>query len=133
LPKKTEQPADLCILNDTLGTVLASHAGLAATFFQRFVGLMGKRELRHGEGLVLAPCQAVHTMFMSFPIDLLFLDEAGQVVLAMGEVAPYRRSPVKREAFYVIELPAGVIASSGTRVGDRLLMLFNDGRGRVLN
>ncbi|MGE5559824.1 MAG: DUF192 domain-containing protein [Chloroflexota bacterium] len=130
--KQTEQPVDLCVLNDTSGTVLASHAALAATFFQRFVGLMGKRRLRHGEGLVLAPCQAVHTMFMNFPIDLLFLDETGRVVAALGDVAPYCRSPVVREAFYVVELPAGVIAGSGTKVGDKLTLMPNDGRGRVL-
>lgn len=120
-------------MNDTSGKLIASHASLAATFRQRLLGLLGRRELRRGEGLVLSPCRSVHTMFMNFPIDILFLDESGRVVTALGTVEPYRRSPAVRRARFVVELPAGTVADTGTKPGDRLLMQWNDDRGQALH
>jgi len=86
------------------------------------IGLLGRRSLPQGEGLLLTPCSSVHTFFMAFPIDLLFLDREGRVVKAIAGLKPFRLAFGGRGARACLELPAGAIASSRTAVGDRLLL-----------
>lgn len=110
----------VAVVNDTAGAVLADRATMADTFTTRLVGLLGRVGLAAGEGLVLKPCQAVHTLFMRFPIDVIFVDPGLRVVRTTSALAPYRQSAYQRDAKCIIELPSGTIASSGTKVGDQL-------------
>lgn len=119
---KVRQPV-VRVVNETTGTVLADRALYAATFFRRLVGLLGRRELPPGAGLVLVPCAAVHTLFMRFPIDVVFLDQAQRVVALINDLRPYRCPKGARTAHFTVELPAGALAASGTRVGDQLRLL----------
>jgi uncharacterized membrane protein (UPF0127 family) len=80
-------------------------------------GLLGRSGLGDGEGLVLAPCSSVHTAFMRFPIDLVFLDRAGRVLKVATGVSPWRIR-LHWRAFAVVELAAGVLAHTGTMTGD---------------
>lgn len=112
------------IVNLNNGASLADKACLAGTFLARFKGLMGRSALSPGEALVIKPCNSVHTFFMKFPIDLLFLDENYVVLKTMENVKPFRLSPVVKKSRMVVELPAGLLAATGTRAGDRL-SLFN--------
>ena len=80
-------------------------------------GLLGRTGLTAGEALVLAPCSAIHTAFMRFPLDLLFLDRSGTVLKTASDVRPWRVRAAWG-AFAVVELAAGVLAASGTRRGD---------------
>jgi uncharacterized membrane protein (UPF0127 family) len=80
-------------------------------------GLLGRRGLEPGEALVLAPCSSVHTAFMRFPLDLLFLARDGRVVKTSADVLPWRVRAAWR-AFAVVELPAGIVGRTGTRPGD---------------
>jgi len=82
-------------------------------------GLLGRRSLEEGSAMILAPCSSVHTFFMKFPIDILFVARDGRVVKMCERCRPWRLA-LRPGAFAVIELPAGALEPSGTRVGDRL-------------
>lgn len=121
----------LRVTNTTRGRILADRAREASSFVQRFVGLMGRRELPVGEGLLIAPCDGIHMFFMRFPIDAVFLDGDGVVVRVYAALAPWRVTAIVRTARSVLELPAGVVTASGTQAGDRLVFeRLPDGRRR---
>lgn len=107
------------VRNVSKGTELATAADAAATFRSRFVGLLGRSELRPGEGLLLQPCGAVHTAFMRFPIDVVYLDAALRVI-KIAMLVPFRASVAFRGARSALELPAGAVEASRTAVGDVL-------------
>jgi uncharacterized membrane protein (UPF0127 family) len=111
------------VMNLTRNTPLAAQASRADTFGARFKGLMGVAELPLGYGLHIAPCNSIHTFFMKIPIDVVFLDAAGQVVEVCHAMPPWRMSKVFFGAKSVLELPAGTAAASGTERGDRLEFL----------
>jgi uncharacterized membrane protein (UPF0127 family) len=100
---------------------LATHVEVADSFGARLLGLMFRRGLPAGAGLLLFPCNSVHTWFMRFPIDVLYLDSTGRVVKVVLSMRPWRFGPVVREARQVLELPAG--AATGVEVGDQLTLL----------
>ena len=85
-------------------------------------GLLGKTTLESGTGLLIVPSQAVHTIAMRFPIDVLFVDRNCRVIHAQPSLVPFRLTGVYWKARYVIELPTGVIAQTSTSVGDELLI-----------
>ena len=107
-------------VNLTRQTWLATNVRTAEGFLTRLVGLLGRRRLGAEEALWLVPCRGVHTFGMRFPIDLLFLDEVGDVVGKVEDLHPWRVSPVHRRAHSVLELRSGTIRKSGTREGDRV-------------
>lgn len=109
------------IRNTTRGTELASAAWTAHSPVSRLRGLLGRSGLEPGEALVLDPCSSVHTAFMRFAIDVVYLDRFKRVVKAVSQLKPYRVSGVLRGARSVVELPSGVIEETGTVVGDELV------------
>lgn len=94
--------------NDTALDVLVERLELAVTFWRRFIGLQGRRELARDSGLLLAPCRSIHTCFLRFPLDVVFLDRHGHVVDMRSQLPPWRATLVVRDAWAVLELPAGV-------------------------
>ena len=82
-------------------------------------GLLGREALPVGQALILAPCNSIHTFFMRFPIDVLFMARSGQVLKLAQALGPWRIA-IGWRAAAVIELPAGTIALSETRAGDLL-------------
>lgn len=95
------------------GRVLVAEVRTARGFPGRALGLMGRAPLAAGMGLRLAPCAAVHTGFMRFPLDLVFLDSAGRVVRVVRGARPWRVFRGGRGAVEVIETTAGVTLPSG--------------------
>jgi uncharacterized membrane protein (UPF0127 family) len=85
----------------------------------RMRGLLGRSDLAAGDGLLLAPAGAIHTHFMRFPIDVVFLDGDSRVVEVRGPIGPWRMAR-RRGAKAVLELRAGEAARRGIQVGDRL-------------
>ncbi len=83
-------------------------------------GLLGRRGLEPGEGLWLRPCRQVHTMFMRFAIDAVFLDRELTVVGVCSPLAPWRLSPIFWRARSCLELAAG--AAAWLQPGDALLV-----------
>ncbi|MBX7115594.1 MAG: DUF192 domain-containing protein [Myxococcaceae bacterium] len=81
---------------------------------------MGRSHFPVGHGLVIERCNSIHTFFMRLPIDVAFLDAARKVVQIYPALPPWRVSGIHFSAQSVLELPAGVLAASGTQVGDTL-------------
>lgn len=82
-------------------------------------GLLGRRELTPDSALILAPCSSIHTFFMQFPIDVLFVNRQGVVLRTVHAMPPWRIALALR-AFAVVELPAGVLKATDTRRQDLL-------------
>jgi uncharacterized membrane protein (UPF0127 family) len=101
------------------GEVVVDRCVVADSPAARMKGLLGRSELRQGEGLLLRPASAVHTCFMRFPIDAVFLDGALRVVGISDELRPWRAAS-RRGARAVLELPAGESTRRGLEVGDQL-------------
>jgi uncharacterized membrane protein (UPF0127 family) len=112
----------LTVTNQTRNALLADRCGLAKSFWARGRGLLGRDGLAQGEGLVIYPEWSVHSFFMRFPIDVVFVDRADRVLGVCAAMAPNRPYAGAWGARYVIELPAGVLAATGTAVGDQLVV-----------
>lgn len=108
------------ISNTSKNTVLATDCSVAGTFLKRFMGLMGKKVLEKGSGLIITPCNSIHMCFMKFSLDVVFIDSSNTVVHIIEEIKPWRVSKLVSKAHSVIELPVGTIAASETQPGDRL-------------
>ena len=109
----------LRIVNHTRNTTLASAADIADTSAKRRTGLLKHDRLESGQGLWIVPCESVHTFFMRFAIDLVYLDKKKRVRKVRAMVKPWRLSACLT-AFSILELPAGTIARTGTQPGDQL-------------
>jgi uncharacterized membrane protein (UPF0127 family) len=93
---------------------------------RRLIGLLGKRSLAPGGGLFIVPSQAIHTVGMAFPIDVVFVDKNHCVVGVRNAVRPFRITRVFWKACGVLELPVGTISASHTLVGDQLKVNWRD-------
>jgi hypothetical protein len=82
-------------------------------------GLLGRRSLRAGEGLLIRPAPSIHTFFMRFAIDAVFLGRDGDVLKVADNVKPWRARSC-RGARAVLELAAGEAKRHGISRGDRL-------------
>jgi uncharacterized membrane protein (UPF0127 family) len=108
------------IINKTKNRRLAEQAEVAKTIFKRAKGLLGKNMLQAKEAMIIETCNSVHTFFMRFPIDILFVGKNNKVVGIAHNVSPWRLSPIYWKAAFVIEFPAEAIKDSGTEIGDEL-------------
>ena len=100
---------------------LARHPRWAEGWFERLRGMIGRRFVDGKlDAMVFERCGSVHSCWMSIPLDLIFLDADRNVVALRANLRPWRFCVNCRRAVTVVELPAGVIAATRTRVGDRL-------------
>jgi uncharacterized protein len=111
------------LINRTRDLVLVSQCELATTLLGRARGLLGHAPLTAGQGMLISPCQSIHTFFMSFPIDVAFLNRDLRIVHIIPSMPAWRLSPHLFKAHSVLELPAGVLAATGSSVGDELAFL----------
>jgi uncharacterized protein len=105
--------------NESKGTIIAPRVKVATSLLARSIGLLGHASLPAGEGLWLKPCTSVHTFFMRFTIDVLFVDRNG-VALSKATLSPWRISRWERRAEGVLELPAGTLHQTRTEAGDKI-------------
>jgi uncharacterized membrane protein (UPF0127 family) len=110
------------LINARTGSVVASFLEGALDSTARRRGLLGRAGLAAGHALALAPCSAVHTCFMRFPIDVVFVSRDGRVVKIVEHLPAWRVAASLR-AFAVIELPAGTLRRSGLARGDRVVVV----------
>jgi uncharacterized protein len=111
----------MVLVNATKKTVVSDRCRFANSVFKRMIGLLNRKALAQGEGLLLDRCYGIHTVGMRFPIDVLFLDKELQVMRAVPALPPFRTCVVKH-AVYVLELPVGSIQRSQTEAGDQIQM-----------
>jgi len=109
----------MVVRNQTRNTILADAAEVADTSEKRRTGLLKRERLEPGQGLWIVPCESVHSFFMKFAIDLVYLDRDKKVRKVRHRMAPWRLSACLT-AHSILELPAGVVATSGTQAGDQL-------------
>jgi uncharacterized membrane protein (UPF0127 family) len=112
-----KQDTRMRILNVTRNTEVATSAEVASNGAKRAKGLLGRKGLERGEGMWIVPCEAVHTFFMQFPLDLIYLDRRNRVRKVKSHVVPWRLS-LCLSAHSILELPLGTIRDSQTQVGD---------------
>jgi uncharacterized membrane protein (UPF0127 family) len=107
------------LVNERTGAAIATTVEHAATRATRRRGLLGRDGLARKTALILEPCAAVHTAFMRFAIDVVFVDRDGYAVKIVRDVQPWRMAAAAR-AHMVVEMAAGSLAPDDLVVGDRL-------------
>jgi uncharacterized protein len=101
------------------GRIVCERCEVANTVVTRARGLLGRKNLPSGAGLLISPGFSIHTLFMRFPIDAVFLDRSGSVVDVVRRLKPWRAA-TRLRARAVLELPAGEADRLTLRVGERL-------------
>jgi uncharacterized membrane protein (UPF0127 family) len=115
--------------NASLNTIIADRVGVAATRAARAVGLLSRAGLEPGEALWIVPSRGVHTWGMRFAIDVLALDEEGNVVDCVSNLRPWRVRLPRRGTAGVLELPAGTLAASRTNMGHKIVLELSGQEG----
>jgi uncharacterized membrane protein (UPF0127 family)/Flp pilus assembly protein protease CpaA len=115
----TRPSRSFVLANQRSGAVICEDCSLADTPWRRLRGLLGRDGLEAGHGLLIRPTWSVHTGFMRFPIDVVFLDRELVVMKVAADVKPWR-SASQRGAKSALELPAGASERLGVTAGDRL-------------
>ncbi len=124
--KISNPPLVLRAINRTTSVELSDNVVVASTAAKRMKGLLGRDGLNTGESLFITPCKSIHTIAMSFPIDVLFLDSTGRVVALKESMPPNRVTWFVFKARNVLELAAGVIAKTSTKIGDEITFVESD-------
>ncbi|MEZ4814717.1 MAG: DUF192 domain-containing protein [Bdellovibrionota bacterium] len=105
--------------------VFLKNAWKALSLGSKMKGLLGTKELKEGEGLLIPDCKQVHTYFMQYPIDVVFLDSKNKVI-KLQTLKPWKISPWIYKAKSVLELPAGYAKKNKLVSGDQLEVISND-------
>lgn len=109
--------------NKTNNKVIAQSVVEANTFFKRLKGLMFRKEFSPQSALYIHPCNGIHTYFMNFTIDVLYLD-INNLILAIDEnIKPGRVGKLRKNAVAVVELVGGKVKLTGTKVGQTVEFL----------
>jgi uncharacterized protein len=116
------------LVNQTMECELATRVELAITRRDRRRGLLGRDRLDPGVALVLLPCIGVHTAFMRFPIDVVFVNRLGCAIHIVERLKPWRIA-IAAGGYGVIELAGGSLARRDLRVGDRVALLRTNDAG----
>ena len=120
----------LALMSSDAAVPLASRVEIAVSRRARRRGLLGRMRLDANAALILVPCAAIHTMFMRFPIDVIFVNREGRAVRIVSRMRPWRIA-FCMAARGVIELAAGTVERRDIRVGDivRLVQVGDSGPG----
>ena len=113
-------PRYVQVLNETRDHVLAEKAELAGNVWKLLVGLIPYRTLDEGGGMVFPRTGSIHTTFLRFPIDVMFLNRTGRVVGMRSQIRPFRIAWAPRGVYAAVELPVGILESAGCQLGDQV-------------
>jgi hypothetical protein len=98
--------------------LILENVSIADSFYSRFKGLMGKKNINVNQGLIIKPCNSIHTFFMKFNIDIVFIDSNNKVVDIYLNLAPRKISKIYKNAKFVIEGKAGSLVK--LKKGDQI-------------
>ena len=107
-------------LNESPDVVVCHELKIADRFLSRLVGLLNKRRLEPGAGLLIGPCSSIHTFGMAFPIDVVTLDRDYRVLGIWEDIRPWRVKVFSGDTHRVLELGSGTLRPSNVQVGDYL-------------
>lgn len=105
------------IVNVNTEHTIANETIIADSFFKRLRGLMFVKSFEEDKALLINPCNMIHTFFMNFPLDILFISKDNEVLEVIENMEKRKISPHIKSAVTVIELPSGTIAKTKTRKG----------------
>ncbi|OIO36833.1 MAG: hypothetical protein AUJ74_00975 [Candidatus Omnitrophica bacterium CG1_02_44_16] len=105
-------------INVTTGEIIADNVRIAQDFMSRSIGLLNRQNLNENEALLIKPCPSIHTFFMKFPIDVLFLSKEGNIVKIAHSLKPWRLSGCLLGCFMVLELPPGKVLKTTIKLGN---------------
>lgn len=108
------------IYNTSQNSLIADDAKVAKSFITRSIGLLFRKSMSEDEALIIKPCCSIHTLFMKFDIDVIFVSRKNKVIAVYENVAPSRILPIHFNSYYVIELKAGTISAKTIEKGDTL-------------
>lgn len=94
---------------------------VATTFFERFCGLMGKKNITSKDIMVFPSCNSIHTIFMRESIDVVFVSNQGVVVKIFGSLKPWKMLMPQRGAAHCIEMPSEETHRLGIKEGDLII------------
>jgi uncharacterized membrane protein (UPF0127 family) len=114
------------VRNQTRNTLLVENLEIADNLWTRFLGLMGRQNLPEGQGLWIEPCADIHSCFMRFLFDAVFVDKNGTVLHLVESMPAWRCSKWVKGGRSVLELPAGTIAKTNTQLGDTIVIESNE-------
>lgn len=106
------------VYNSSNNTLIADRVKMADNIVTRTFGLIPRKSLEIGEGLIIKPCYSIHTFFMRIAIDVIFIKKSGEIVGLYSNVKPYRILPIHFSSHYVLELPSGEILAKKIKKGD---------------
>lgn len=111
------------IVKDKNAELIVDHLEQATSLFERGKGLLGRHDLEEKQGLWIKPCNNIHTFFMKFKIDCVFLDERLVIQRIASNMKPFRVAGPVWKARSVIEFKAGTAEKAGLAVGDQLYVV----------
>lgn len=110
------------LYNITKKNMVVENLKIAKNFKERFWGLMFKKKMAVNEGLMLLGCNGIHTCFMRFAIDVVFMDIDHQVISIKEKIKPWHNSGLIRKAYMTLELPEGTVSKKDISIGDILIL-----------
>ena len=110
------------IYNSTKDSLVSDEVKVAQSFLTRTIGLLSRSNISENQSLIIKPCCSIHTFFMRFPIDVLFVDGKNRIIAAYENVLPNRILPVHLTSLYVVELAAGQITNKNIEKCDIIQM-----------
>lgn len=113
----------MILINKTENFIISENLEVADSYFKRLKGLMFTKKLLEREALKLIPCNQIHTFFMNYSIDVLYLDSDNNVIFFEENLKPGRIGMRVKDALSVIELPEGKIKKSNINIGDSFTII----------
>lgn len=110
------------LYNETKKVLVVDDLKIANSFKERLLGLMFKSKMHKSEGLLILGCNSIHTCFMRFAIDVVFMDMDHRVICIKEKIKPWRKSGFIRRAYMTLELPEGTVRRKNISVGDILIL-----------
>lgn len=96
-------------INAKTGKIIAANLEMKDSYLGRLIGLLGKKGLKEGQGIVLKPCSQIHTCFMRFAIDVVFISKDLKVLKIIKNMGAWHFSPIVLKSLYTLEVAAGAI------------------------
>ncbi|WP_085504919.1 DUF192 domain-containing protein [Thalassobacillus devorans] len=113
----------MAVINLDTNQIIVEEVTRADKFWTRFKGLMGRKSIPDDFALHIVPCPSIHTFFMKFPIDVLYLDQNNQVIGIEENLQPGKLGKRFSGGHSVIELPAGKVAQTEVAVGQTVVFV----------
>jgi uncharacterized membrane protein (UPF0127 family) len=108
------------IINISKKQTLANEVVISNSFLSRLKGLLGYKSIRKDMAMLLRPANSIHTFFMRFPIDVIFVDKDNVIIRIFSDMKPFRATGIYPASCFVVELPGGTVNSTQTAIGDSL-------------